>query len=201
MFILLFTIIGVTFKYFFIILLKVYSNRDIFISYQANIIVCAKLYKASLWNDVRMPLGKKNEDEYVTWKIYYKAHKIAVSTVPLYYYFSNPESIMSSNSTFLNLYYIGAYNERINFFKSVNDVDMLIMSQIQFCKELSLSYFKMRELNEKEKAKYVHDIYSNNVLDIMNSPLLTMSLRFYFRIFNFSPKLAYLCLKIIKQYK
>ena len=55
-----------------------------------------KLYKRALFNNVRFPLGKLHEDEFVTYKILFNCDDAAYIDQPLYYYYQNPEGIMLS---------------------------------------------------------------------------------------------------------
>lgn len=57
---------------------------------------CAKLYSAKLWNDIRFPIGKKYEDLYVVYDIFYRASKVVYYSVPKYYYRVRGKSIMNS---------------------------------------------------------------------------------------------------------
>lgn len=61
----------------------------------------AKLYKASLFNGIRYPYGKLNEDLFTTYKLLNRAEKVACSDKTVYYYYHRPGSIMNS-----------AFNER-----------------------------------------------------------------------------------------
>lgn len=54
-----------------------------------------KLYRRSLWKDIRYPKGKVHEDEYTTFKVLYAAHEIGIIDLPLNYYFVGRDSIMS----------------------------------------------------------------------------------------------------------
>lgn len=63
------------------------------------IISCCKLYKKELWKDLRYPIGKYHEDEFVVHHFIDKAQKIKFIDLPLYYYRQNREgSIMNSLS-------------------------------------------------------------------------------------------------------
>ena len=169
---------------------RVYTNESVFTSYAAKIIVCAKLYKSVLWQDVRMPEGKINEDDFTTWKLYYRASKIVVTSLPLYYYFANENSIMSEQKKIPKLDFVEAYKERIDFFIKEKNGKMLTMSKIQFCKSLSLLYMELIRLKKSdEKKMLLRTTYRHYIKDVMKSPLLPTALRYYFFLFNMSPRL------------
>lgn len=118
----------------------VYDNHTVFTSLAAKIIVCGKLYRTKLFEGIVMPEGIINEDDWTTWKIYYRAKKIAVTPRPLYYYTINPQSIMGQSRRKPDTTYYGAYDERIGFFARAGEKDLEDMSRLQFCKSLVLSY-------------------------------------------------------------
>lgn len=53
-----------------------------------------KLYKRELFDDIRYPVGKKFEDNYVIHRLIMKCNKVASISDSLYYYRDNPTSIM-----------------------------------------------------------------------------------------------------------
>lgn len=59
--------------------------------------VSGKLYHKSLLDDLRFPVGKLHEDEFLTYRIVFAAKKISVSTAYLYAYYQNQNSIMNSS--------------------------------------------------------------------------------------------------------
>lgn len=55
---------------------------------------CGKLYRASLFREIRYPVGKLYEDLATTYRLLWEAEKIVYSSEKLYYYFQHEESIM-----------------------------------------------------------------------------------------------------------
>lgn len=53
-----------------------------------------KLYRRIIFEDIRYPVGKKFEDDYIIHKVYMKCNKIASISDSLYCYRDNPNSIM-----------------------------------------------------------------------------------------------------------
>lgn len=117
---------------------QIYDNHSIFLKGAAKIILCAKLYKKDLWGVVRMPIGKINEDDFTTWKLYYNSHKILVLSEKLYFYRVNPKSIMASQKKYIRLDFLQAYEERIQFFRSLQENDLEMVSRLQLTKSLFL---------------------------------------------------------------
>ena len=87
------------------------------------VISCCKLYKRFLWDRIRFPKGKINEDEFVSHEIFGECETITFVNRSLYYYLQRSGSIMSSTidgrqldavEAFFNraAYY---FNKKINF--------------------------------------------------------------------------------------
>lgn len=74
-------------------------KEDILLNRLPNF-VWGKLYKKSLWDNVRFPVGHLMEDLYIMPEIFYKAHRVILRKAPYYYYsHENEHSIMSEAGT------------------------------------------------------------------------------------------------------
>ena len=74
-----------------------------------------KLYHKSLFENIRYPVGKIHEDEFVTYKILYKSWEIAYCGEKLYMYFVNSEGITKGEWSPKHLDLLDALEERIDF--------------------------------------------------------------------------------------
>lgn len=80
-----------------------------------------KLYKKSVFEDVRYPKGKIHEDEFTTYKYIYNANKIVYVDVSKYNYDRRRvDSITGEDFREANLYASLAFRERVDFFKEHN---------------------------------------------------------------------------------
>lgn len=84
------------------------------------VIACSKLYDKRLFDGIRYPYGKWHEDEFVTYKLLYKAETIAYTVKPLYFYFQNENGITKSAYTTKHLDALDAMEERDKFLKQHN---------------------------------------------------------------------------------
>jgi glycosyltransferase involved in cell wall biosynthesis len=167
---------------------KVFNNQSILLSGNSKIILCAKLYKAYLFDNIRMPLGKINEDDFTTWKCYYKANKIAVTADALYYYTYNSDSIMSNVAKTPRLDFLEAYEERIEFFKEKDEKSMEDFSRAHFCKALLLT--TNNKMLNPEQRQIVNSSFRENWKQIRFSQNINLSLRMLFLLFQISPKIT-----------
>lgn len=78
---------------------------------------CAKLYRKSLWNDIRFPVGKLHEDRFTTHKIIFQTKTLAHVENCLYYYFFNVSSIVHSSWSPKRLDDFQAVKEQILYFE------------------------------------------------------------------------------------
>lgn len=167
---------------------KIYDNHSVFLLGAANIIMCAKVFKRSLWDDIRMPIGLYNEDDWTTWKIYYRAKRIAVSSNKLYYYTVNMTSTMSRLNKKPDLQYFAAYRERINFFMKEGLEDLEHCSRLQLCKSLVLT-FSNPKLNHAQQEE-ICNLFRENYEIIKKSLYVPKKYKVVMAAFNAIPSLT-----------
>lgn len=80
-------------------------------------VVWNKIYRRDLFQDIRYPLGRIHEDESTTYKILWKAGKMAITNQYLYYYLQRPDSIMGKSYSVKRLDALEAFKERLSFLK------------------------------------------------------------------------------------
>lgn len=174
-----------------------YDNHSVFTEQVANIVLWGKIYKASFFYNVRMPVGKIHEDDWTTWKLYYQAKKIAITSQSLYYYTINPNGIMGQNKKKIDFTYFGAYEERIKFFVESGEKDLEDVSRMQFCKSLLMLYSNPT-LNSKEKI-FIKKFFLENWSHIKSSPYVANNLKVIFKSFSLFPSFTSMCIRFIRK--
>ena len=141
---------------------NLFSQTDISAAF---INACGKLYKKELFDNIRFPIGKINEDTFTTYKIISECSKIAYIDKLVYYYVYRPSSITrsinSSKEIIKSLDVIDAMKERVNYFARNNfDKNLikyayidLLDYQIDRYYIAKLSY-KNKKLSSKIKKDY-----------------------------------------------
>lgn len=76
----------------------------------------AKLYKKSCFKHIRFPINRIYEDGFTTYKILFEYSEIAFISVPLYFYFVNPNGITHRKFSIRNYDGLLAREERIDYF-------------------------------------------------------------------------------------
>lgn len=89
------------------------------------IVAWNKLYKASLWRNVRFPKGKIHEDEATIYRIFDKIEKGVYVEMPMYAYFSMPESITRAKFNMKRLQWFDALDDRIRFFEEKEEGEVV----------------------------------------------------------------------------
>lgn len=77
----------------------------------------SKLYKKELFSDIRYPVNRIHEDAFTTYKLFWKAKKVVVTSLYLYYYMKRSDSIMGREYSLKRLDAIDAIKERLSFLK------------------------------------------------------------------------------------
>ena len=132
--------------------------------YKTNLpfIVCwSKLYKKELFSDIRYPIGKIHEDEFITYKILYKCSNILHSNLPLYYYYRTPKSIMEKEFNIKRLDIFEAMKEKLEFLKENNQIDLYKYTLHFVVRLLIMRYVKpVYDLKDKDITEKFMEICS-----------------------------------------
>ncbi len=175
--------------------IKILDNHDVFTQFVAKIIPWGKLYKKEVIGDIPFPEGIINEDDFTTWKFYYNAKTIVVTSEPLYYYTINPNSTMANQQRKPNLNYFNAYRERIAFFEQVGERDLEAISRIQWMKSLAMLYSN-NQLTDEDRKEIKRIFTENYQSKSLKSVAIPSKLSIVFRAFNLFPVITS---KIIKK--
>lgn len=155
--------------------------------YNYKTIACCKLYKKKVFDHIRFPAGKINEDEAIYYKLAYESKKICITDKKLYYYYMSDNSIMRNNR--INLDFIDVYEERIKFFEGKKEDYLLSKSYERFAIVLLLYYANFLRKHVKHETlefvvKKFKDIYSLSLKYARGKNLILIVM------FKFSPNLT-----------
>ncbi len=126
---------------------KIFTKENV-----KTIVVWNKLYKKYIYENLRFPEGKINEDEFITYKAFYNCKRnIAVINEKLYYYRFNSESIMGSKFNVKRLDALEALKERKTFYKEKNEEELYEKSVAYYQNALKKYYILVRENIENPK--------------------------------------------------
>ena len=122
--------------------MQIWKTEDFYFKRNVNAtIAVAKLYKKECFKNIRYPVGKLHEDEYVTYRILFNYPKLALVDAPLYAYFQNPEGIMHSGWNPRKLDVLEAVQKQIIFFRKRN-MKEIYEKRIKVYVDLAMSQYK-----------------------------------------------------------
>ena len=121
--------------------ISVESMEDVYTLFgkQVACYVPGRLYRKTLWNDVRFPKGKKWEDVSTTYKILLKVEQIAFVHNDFYYYFFNNSGITCSEWSPSHFEEFKAYKQQLK--------DHRIKERKSICKRLKKQYIWCLQIN------------------------------------------------------
>ncbi len=159
----------------------------------SSIVTWSKIYKRDLFKDIRFPLGKLHEDEFTTYKLFYKANKIAYTNRKLCYYRQTPNSIMNSNFNKNRLDVLEALEERLDFINSnFNDSELKDLSLENYLNNCMNSYnlYKNSHPEDKETLKAIQNRVKIKLNLINNCSLIGKKRNIRIRLFAINPSIT-----------
>ncbi len=148
--------------------LKEILKNDLLKSFAWN-----KLYKKSLFENVRYPKNMKMEDVATTYKLISNSEKIVIGKDAKYYYVQREGSILATKSTSMYIDYYKAVYERYKFLdeKYPSLKKQNVNTMINFLIGMNL-------VNDKKLKEYIDQNNTNGLLkEIVNSNKEAVSLR------------------------
>lgn len=114
------------------------------------IIAWGKLYKKSLFEEVKYPRGKVHEDEFVTYKVFYQSKRIVVTDAKLYFYWQRKESITGDSYSLKRLDKLKGLEEAIYFFEAKAEKDLAHQARARYLLNIQIGYYKVKYEMDKE---------------------------------------------------
>lgn len=115
-------------------------------------VVWDKLYARLLFEGVRFPVGRQHEDEFVTYRLLWKARRVCVSDEPLYWYRRRTESITGQDFNLARLDSLEAFRERATFYRAQGEDRLAVLTEAVACHRLRALMPAMRRAMPPEAA-------------------------------------------------
>lgn len=117
-----------------------------------------KLYDADLFKDLSFPVDRKIEDQFVMYRLFSKASRIAVTKWKGYWYYNTAASITNNSWSKLDIDYLDAWKE-IEKFCSVNapEFRQAARDQVVSAGIYAYSRFRKAKINDKQMEKRLRE--------------------------------------------
>lgn len=154
-------------------------------------IVWNKIYRRALIEQFEFPVGKINEDEFWTYRVFGSAKRIARIHDKLYFYRQQPGSIMGRSYNIKRLEGLDALKQRIEYMKN-NYPELEPLAVKMYCKGVMWHYQKLSRHSEIDP----HFVYRMKLYESVKrfdrlSVIKRWSVKeiFWFKLFMMSPHL------------
>lgn len=136
---------------------KILHSEEAYCSYYELCMTATfKLFKRVLFKDIRFPIGKLCEDAFTIYKILFSLDSVAITDIPLYYYFINDNSIIRSAWSPKRLDEVVAHEGQLEFLQKNCYNDAYNYELFRYLKVLfNQTWHIKNSYNNKDKAKYL----------------------------------------------
>lgn len=148
-----------------------YLESDIYNNF-GYVMVMPKLYKREVWKDLRFPLGKYHEDEWVIARVMH-SHRIVELSDKLYYYRQRKGQITSNGLTIKKLDSAEAMLQRIYSYKQWGLSDKAVLNAYFGQLHIFRGYFPLKDPEIKKAYKEILKAYRQNIFKYRSDQLKT----------------------------
>ena len=151
---------------------------------------CNKLYKKELWQNIKFPANKTNEDICTIFKIFLKSKIVIYTEEKLYYYYKHSDSTIKSKFSNKNLDLLDAWQEVVRLSKKYPDniqrLAKFRLKKAYFSLLGVIAYYGMENTQENIEIKnYIFKKFKENYILLLKSNLI-----------SFNRKIAIICMRI-----
>lgn len=160
-----------------------------------------KLIKKDVYNGVRFPEGYIFEDVATSHYVLSNCKKIIMTNDYLYYYYKRNDSILGKKVTLAKLDYLYFFEDRISFFKKINNIVLMNKARLQYLHALIWEFSRVKDiLRNKHKLQYIIKKYREYYEFGDFNSKFKYETKIYMYIFYVSPYLFDLIQKIQGRY-
>ena len=131
---------------------ELWTPKDFYIQrYIHATLPVMKLIHRDALGDLRFPVGKYIDDEYIVYRILFTQEKLAVIPAPFYAYFVNTASLTKRPWNPGRLDAWQAFEEQIIFFENLGDGDLIYRRYREYLENALANYDSAREAEQTEE--------------------------------------------------
>ena len=172
-----------------VLLLSDLEIMNMLIEDQNNSALWSKLFKSEIFNHLRFPVGKHNEDMFLMPFLIQKSHRIAFCPIPIYYYFQGNESLCRSKFNYSMLDIIDAIEVWKNQIKMRYPSLIYKVRSHYYTTVFNISQYLANkdDTKAKDKFSYFQQKINANFFFILGSKYISLNNKF--KLFLFKTKL------------
>lgn len=125
---------------------NLYNNKAL-----ETVVAWNKLYKITLFDEIRYPKGKINEDAFIIHKLINKTNRIVYTSNKMYYYIKRKDSIMGRKFNIKRLDELEAFEKRMEFFKQNKMQELYEKTMYRYCASNRYCYINIEDIEVKKK--------------------------------------------------
>lgn len=147
---------------------EIWTPKDFYMQHFINATIpVMKLIHRDALGELRFPVGKYIDDEYIVYRILFTQEKLAVMKAPLYAYFINPVSLTKRpwNPRLLDAWQ--AYEEQIAFFEAMGDKELVHFRYRGFLENAMVSYARAQETEETPEILQVRNYMRRRIRTLL----------------------------------
>ena len=164
--------------------------KEYLISNDITVSVCCKLYKRHLFDGIRMPFGKRYEDNFVVYKLLAKCGSVTVGYEKKYNYYSNPKGFVNEPFSKTQMDIVEASLEQKDFIdSSYPELSSLANSRIIYAANRCLLKMADSGTVDEDCISNLKPLYKAYCKDFLKGPSQKAAKNFA-RMAKINPKLA-----------
>lgn len=161
---------------------------------EISVTACGKLYKATIFNDLRYPEGVVHEDLRIFLDVLMRCNRISVSEQAMYYYYINPNSIMHGN--YLEYDRFGEFIVResyIGFFEKKGLIDQTMWALNDYLTFFMRNYYAVFLRYPERKKDFIPHvkIFRKHLKQIMSDPFVCRMRKVCAKMMLTFPKISF----------
>ena len=176
--------------------------KEALIGKKYRVLSCNKLYRSSLWNDLRFPVGRSyGDDAAVTCRILGRCRKVGYTPVQYYLYRNRKESALHAGFSEKRIQLLESYNEIVSDISHIFPEllpDAFSAYDVRLFDLFSLLK-KDVGINRKDKRKFLKMIRkktSGKERSLVSTPGMTINQKFLLKLFFFSVNLFWISYRL-----
>ena len=164
--------------------------KEFLTSNEISVSVCCKLYRKHLFDGIRMPEGKRFEDNYVLYRLIARAGSVTIGYQKKYNYIPNPSGFINEPYSKTQMDIVDAAMEQKKFIeKNYPALTGLANSRVIYAANRCLVKMADSRVYDADSVQRLKPLYKEYDKDFLKGPSSRSAKRFS-RIARISPKLA-----------